>query len=68
VKENLDGIGLQETIKEDFTHKDLTEIAVSFQFRWVWSAAKGHSGGILLGSERKCWRLKIRRMGIILLA
>jgi exonuclease III len=48
LKENLDGVGLQETIREDLTQKDLAEIAGSIQFRWVWSTSRGHSGGILM--------------------
>jgi hypothetical protein len=48
-EENLDGISLHETIKGDFTNKELSEIAGGNQFRWAWLGAKGHSGGILMG-------------------
>jgi hypothetical protein len=50
-EERLDGIGLQETIKVDFTNRELMEIAGSSQFRWIWQGARGQSGGILVGAS-----------------
>jgi exonuclease III len=43
-EEGLDGVGIQETIKESFTQAALTELAGGSQFTWVWKSAKGHSG------------------------
>lgn len=43
--EDLDVIALQETIKQDFTDKELRELSGSRDFSWVWIPAKGHSGG-----------------------
>jgi exonuclease III len=49
LEEKLDGFGLQETFKRDFSDKDLVEITGNLQFKWVWKEAVGHSGGILMG-------------------
>jgi hypothetical protein len=48
-EEFLDGIGLQETMKEYFTQRELE--AISGEFKWVCKGARGHSGGggILMG-------------------
>jgi hypothetical protein len=42
-EEFLDGIGLQETMKEYFTQRELE--AISGEFKWVCKGARGHSGG-----------------------
>jgi hypothetical protein len=42
-------VGIQETIKQDFSDKELKELAGSADFAWKWIPAKGHSGGLLLG-------------------
>jgi hypothetical protein len=47
--EALDGVELQETIKKDFTHIELTALVGGNHFKWVWKEASGHSGGILMG-------------------
>jgi hypothetical protein len=48
LEEKIDMIGLQETIKIDFSHKDLDEVGGELHFAWAWKEAKGHSGGILI--------------------
>jgi hypothetical protein len=35
IDEKLDGVGLQETIKEEFIPRELDEISSGFPFRWV---------------------------------
>jgi hypothetical protein len=45
----LDFIGLQETIKQDFTSLELRSLEYGGQFVWNWLPAEGHSGGMLLG-------------------
>jgi hypothetical protein len=45
----LDFIGLQETIKKDFTMVELRGLEWGGQFVWNWLPANGHSGGLLLG-------------------
>jgi hypothetical protein len=41
IGEGLDGIGLHETIKENFSQRELSEISGSNQFSWAWKSAKG---------------------------
>jgi exonuclease III len=50
-KDRVDVIGLQETIKEEFTNRELRQIGGKHDFVWNWKSAKGHSGGMLLGSN-----------------
>jgi hypothetical protein len=45
MQENLDMLGVQETIKQDFSDKELREMAGSVEFLWKWILARGHSGG-----------------------
>jgi exonuclease III len=63
MEESLDGVGLQETIREDFTQKDLADTAGSIQFRWVWSTAKGHSSGILMGVREEVLEVEDQEVG-----
>jgi hypothetical protein len=48
----VDVIRLQETIKEEFTNRELRQIGGKHDFIWNWKSTKGHSGGMLLGSNR----------------
>jgi exonuclease III len=45
----VDIVCLQETIKGDFTLGELAGLSEGGSFEWVWTAAKGHSGGTLIG-------------------
>jgi exonuclease III len=45
----VDIIGLQETIKLEFTTTELRSLRCGGQFAWSWLPANGHSGGLLLG-------------------
>jgi hypothetical protein len=45
---NLEVVGLQETIRESFTDRELLEIAGSRNFSWKWASTKGRLGGILM--------------------
>lgn len=45
----LQMVGLQETMKESFSDKELVEIAGARDFTWQWLPPKGKSGGILMG-------------------
>jgi exonuclease III len=57
-EEFLDGVDLQETMKEDFTQRELE--AISGEFKWVWKGARGHSGGggILMGIKEDSYELE----------
>jgi exonuclease III len=57
-QERIDIIGLQETIKSDFSDKELAEIAGGVSFSWVWLEAKGKSGGILVGVKKDPFELE----------
>ena len=50
-QEKIDVVGLQETVKGDFSDQDLQDLAGGLHFTWVWLPARGHSGGILLGAR-----------------
>jgi hypothetical protein len=56
--ENLDGIGLLETIRESFTQKELDDLAGGSSFRWIWKSAMGHYGGILVGIKDETCELE----------
>jgi hypothetical protein len=49
IGEGLDGIGLQETIKKNFSQKELFEIAGGNQFFWAWKSARGTLVGFSWG-------------------
>ena len=49
IKERIEIVGLQETMKQDFSDHDLHELAGGINFSWLWLPAKGKSGSILLG-------------------
>ncbi|KAJ1279988.1 hypothetical protein BS78_04G197800 [Paspalum vaginatum] len=46
MQENASIVGLQETIKQNLN------------FTWIWSAAKGHSGGLLVGLKTDCFEME----------
>ena len=48
----MDIVGLQETIKQDFSYAELESLAPGGLFSWKWTPAQGHSGGILLGVKQ----------------
>jgi hypothetical protein len=75
-QENMDIVGLQETIKESFLLHELEGLS-RHKFAWHWAPASGHSSGILLGVKedtfevedyvyarfypcRQCWDSKCR--------
>ena len=48
-REHIDVVALQETIKVDFTYRDLSAYDPLHRFVWGWVPSAGHSGGLLLG-------------------
>ena len=48
-KEDIDIVGLQETIKANFRFHELLAIDPLERFEWQHAPAVGHSGGMLLG-------------------
>ena len=49
IQHQIDMVGVQETIKQDFTPRELDNLSSGGSFNWHWIASKGHSGGILMG-------------------
>ena len=47
-KENADIVGIQETVRSDFSIAELESLSCH-NFAWQWLPATRHSGGILLG-------------------
>jgi exonuclease III len=62
-QERVDILGLQETIKPDFTSGELRSLECGGQFAWNWVPAEGHSGGMLLGFRDECFEVGIWRKG-----
>lgn len=53
MQEDVDLVAVQETIKRDFSNKELKEMTGNQSFSWHWCAARGHSGGIILGVKEE---------------
>ena len=49
LEKQLDFVGLQETIKSDFTKNELHNLAGGKKILWEWNPHRGKSGGILVG-------------------
>ena len=48
-KEQVDIVGVQETIKHDFTEGELSLLSNGRPFQWKWLPARWHSRGISVG-------------------
>jgi exonuclease III len=53
----LDILGLQETIKQDFSTAELRSLECGSPFIWNWVLAEGHSGGMLLGFREESFEV-----------
>ena len=62
-RHKIDFIGLQETIKHDFSKAILLSIGREILFNWAWTPAKGRSGGILLGVNTNTIDVLEKEMG-----
>ena len=49
IDKHVDFLGLQETVKHSFTKNELHNLCGGKIFLWQWVAARGRSGGILVG-------------------
>ena len=49
---SIDFVGLVETFKESFSPNDFSAIVGMDRFNWQFLPASGHSGGILIGSNK----------------
>ena len=57
LEKQLDFVGLQETIKSDFTKNELHNLAGGRNFLREWIAPRGKSGGILVGINNDCFNV-----------
>ena len=44
-KYQVEGVCLQETLKKNFTDRELANLCRGLQFNWSWIPTSGHSGG-----------------------
>jgi len=56
-REDVDIVGLQETIRQDFRPSELEGLS-RHKFAWNWLPASGHSGGILLGAKEETFEVE----------
>ena len=49
IEKHLDFVGLQETIKGDYSKNELHNLSGWKTFLWEWIAPRGKSGGMLVG-------------------
>jgi hypothetical protein len=61
-------VGLQETIKKDFSMADLRSLECGGQYAWNWLSASGHSGGLLLGFRDNTFEVGEWKKGIFFLS
>ena len=54
----VDILGLQETIKQDFSVSELRSLDGSGPFDWNWVPATGQSGGLLLGFREESFEVE----------
>lgn len=68
IKEHkVDFIGIQETVKQDFTAKDLDLIGGGGKFSWNWTIPRGRSGGMLVGiNEDKMEIMEVSKKNFLL--
>jgi exonuclease III len=62
-KEEVDIIGLQETIRQTFSKEELNGLIVSKVFTWCWLPVVGHSGGVLLGVDSDRYEVLAKELG-----
>ena len=56
---NLDFVGLQETMKKQYTDKFFRQTDPNRDFEWNWIPSNGKSGGVLCGLRKE--RLELKR-------
>ena len=56
-QEDVDIVGIQETIRQNFSIQELQGLS-RHKFSWQWLPANGHSGGILLGVKEETFEVE----------
>jgi hypothetical protein len=59
----LDGAGILETIRGEFTEKELDNLSGGSLFRWIWKPDVGHSEGILVGVKDETYEVEESEVG-----
>ena len=59
----LDFVGIQETMKKDFSSKFLRKIDPGQYFDWRWIPSLGKSGGILCGTKEDTFEVRSYETG-----
>mgnify|MGYP006267345135 CR=1 FL=1 len=67
-KERIDVVALQETIKADFSFRDLLAFDPLQRFSWHWLPSAGHSGGILMGCNNDIYDVLQWDVGVFFLS
>lgn len=67
-REHIDVVALQETIKTEFTFRDLLAFDPLQRFDWNWVPSTGHSGGLLLGCNRDVCDVLAWESGVFFIA
>ncbi|CAM0912939.1 unnamed protein product [Alopecurus aequalis] len=55
-REDVDIVGIQETLRQDFSIEELQGLS-PHKFVWQWLPTAGHSGGILLGTKEETFEV-----------
>ena len=56
-------VGLQKTLREDFSDSFLHDLSGDLPFAWKWLLVRGRSGGILLGIKVDSLEMEDSSMG-----
>ena len=67
-KEPIDVVALQETIKADFTFRDLLALDPLQRFDWQWVPSTGHLGGLLMGCNCDACDVTVWECGVFFIA
>jgi exonuclease III len=62
IKEKVDVVGVQETIKQSFLLRELQRLNLGGEYNWEWVPAIGHSRGILMGVKKTDTKWKNGRL------
>lgn len=66
-KHQVDVVCLQETIKQNFTARELASIARGQDMSWEWISPEGRFGGLLIGANNESLEVTDYKEGEILL-
>ncbi|KAK1686874.1 hypothetical protein QYE76_047722 [Lolium multiflorum] len=59
----IDNLGMQETVRQDFSDSELRSLECGGQYCWNWLPASGQTRGMLLGFRDECFEVGTWRKG-----